>query len=58
MQIKTALALATLALAATAGHASQGVSKDEILLGSIQDLSGPIAGFWQTSSTGHVAGGR
>ena len=24
---------------------SQGVSKDEIVLGSIQDLSGPLAGF-------------
>lgn len=27
------------------GQASQGVGKNEILLGSIQDLSGPIAGF-------------
>jgi branched-chain amino acid transport system substrate-binding protein len=47
MKIKT-LALAVLALAAgaaTAQNANQGVSKDEIVLGSIQDLSGPIAGF-------------
>jgi branched-chain amino acid transport system substrate-binding protein len=35
-----------LALAAGLSHAqSQGVSKDEILVGSIQDLSGPLAGF-------------
>lgn len=47
MKIKT-LALAILALAAgaaTAQNANQGVSKNEIVLGSIQDLSGPIAGF-------------
>ncbi|MDH5580166.1 MAG: ABC transporter substrate-binding protein, partial [Betaproteobacteria bacterium] len=37
---------ATLALAAGLVHAqSQGVSKDEIVLGTIQDLSGPLAGF-------------
>jgi branched-chain amino acid transport system substrate-binding protein len=37
---------ATLALAAGLAHAqSQGVSKDEIVLGTIQDLSGPLAGF-------------
>ena len=36
----------TLALASGLGHAqSQGVSKDEILVGTIQDLSGPLAGF-------------
>ena len=37
----------TLALAAgaVAMAQSQGVSKNEIMLGSIQDLSGPIAGF-------------
>jgi branched-chain amino acid transport system substrate-binding protein len=29
----------------TWAQASQGVSKGEVLLGSIQDLSGPIAGF-------------
>ncbi|MDB5752333.1 MAG: periplasmic binding domain protein [Ramlibacter sp.] len=41
-------ALAALALAsglAAAQNASQGVSKSEVVLGSIQDLSGPIAGF-------------
>ena len=43
----TVTALATLAaLAGTAAQAqTQGVSKDEIVLGSIQDLSGPLAGF-------------
>ncbi len=38
-------ALALLAFGAQAQKTSQGVSKDEIVLGSIQDLSGPIAGF-------------
>ena len=36
---------AAMALGAGAALADQGVSKDEIVLGSIQDLSGPIAGF-------------
>ncbi|MBP5992160.1 ABC transporter substrate-binding protein [Piscinibacter sp.] len=41
------MAAALLALAGTAAQAqaTQGISKTEILLGSIQDLSGPIAGF-------------
>jgi branched-chain amino acid transport system substrate-binding protein len=52
MQIKTTLALATLALGATLANAQQGVSKDEILLGSIQDLSGPIAGFGKQARLG------
>src|SRR4029077_10454549 len=40
---------ATLGLAAAGAIAAeqQGVSKNEILIGSIQDLSGPIAGFGQ-----------
>jgi branched-chain amino acid transport system substrate-binding protein len=33
------------ALAPAAASAQQGVSKNEIVVGSIQDLSGPIAGF-------------
>jgi branched-chain amino acid transport system substrate-binding protein len=48
MKLKTMAALAALALAgapALAQNANQGVSKNEIVLGSIQDLSGPIAGF-------------
>ena len=40
------LVAAGLALAASLSHAqSQGVSKDEIVVGTIQDLSGPLAGF-------------
>jgi branched-chain amino acid transport system substrate-binding protein len=46
MKLKSAVALASLALAGSAVLAqSQGVNKGEISLGSIQDLSGPIAGF-------------
>ncbi|HRI17100.1 MAG TPA: ABC transporter substrate-binding protein [Burkholderiaceae bacterium] len=44
--IKKALSTLALAAAATLAAAqSQGVGKDEILLGSIQDLSGPISGY-------------
>jgi branched-chain amino acid transport system substrate-binding protein len=44
MKLHTLIAAA--ALAATGGaFAQQGVSKTEITVGSIQDLSGPIAGF-------------
>jgi branched-chain amino acid transport system substrate-binding protein len=44
--MKPVLTLAALALAAGMAHAeSQGVNKGELVLGSIQDLSGPIAGF-------------
>jgi branched-chain amino acid transport system substrate-binding protein len=40
------LAIASLALVcATGAHAQQGVSKTEITVGTIQDLSGPLAGF-------------
>lgn len=45
MKLKSLLALGALALAAGAHAQSQGVSKNEIVVGSIQDLSGPIAGF-------------
>jgi branched-chain amino acid transport system substrate-binding protein len=48
MKIKAVAALAAFGLAtgfATAQNSNQGVSKNEIVLGSIQDLSGPIAGF-------------
>ena len=38
-------ALLALAAPAAFAQASQGVSKTEITIGSIQDLSGPIAGF-------------
>lgn len=46
MKLKSAALLATLTLAATVASAqSQGVSKNEILIGTIQDLSGPLAGY-------------
>jgi branched-chain amino acid transport system substrate-binding protein len=46
MKYKLSLVLAALALASGPVLAqSQGVSKTEITLGSIQDLSGPLAGF-------------
>ncbi|MCF8154485.1 MAG: ABC transporter substrate-binding protein [Rhodoferax sp.] len=47
MKKKTTLALAAIALTATVSIAAeqQGVTKTEILVGSIQDLSGPLAGY-------------
>lgn len=45
MKTRSLIAVAALAVAGTAFALSQGVTKDEIVLGSIQDLSGPIAGF-------------
>ena len=57
MKFKTHVIFAALVLATTAATAQkvvppQGVSKNEILLGSIQDLSGPIAGFGKQSRNG------
>jgi branched-chain amino acid transport system substrate-binding protein len=52
MKLRTTLALGTLALCASLAHAQQGISKDEILLGTIQDLSGPIAGFGKQARNG------
>jgi branched-chain amino acid transport system substrate-binding protein len=49
------IVFATLAFAsslALAQNANQGVSKNEIVLGSIQDLSGPIAAFGKQSRNG------
>jgi branched-chain amino acid transport system substrate-binding protein len=46
--MKIQLSLIAAAMALTAGSASaqtQGVTKNEIVIGSIQDLSGPLAGF-------------
>jgi branched-chain amino acid transport system substrate-binding protein len=47
MTFKTLVALGAVALGTTAlaQNSNQGVAKGEITLGSIQDLSGPIAGF-------------
>src|SRR5687767_11373001 len=50
-RIATLAALAA-ALAATSGYAQQGVTKDEIVLGTIQDLSGPIAGYGKQARNG------
>ncbi|WBY02327.1 ABC transporter substrate-binding protein [Ramlibacter tataouinensis] len=44
-KLAAAAALALAAGLAGAQNSNQGVSKDEIVLGSIQDLSGPLAGF-------------
>ena len=53
MKIKRTLALGTVALASAVAQAqSQGVSANEIVLGSIQDLSGPIAGFGKQARLG------
>jgi branched-chain amino acid transport system substrate-binding protein len=46
------IALAALALTGTQAIAQQGISKDEITLGSIQDLSGPLAGFGKQARLG------
>ena len=51
--MKRILFTTALALAATGALAQgQGVSKTEIVLGSIQDLSGPIAGFGKQARMG------
>ena len=52
MKFKTTVVLSALALASTLADAQQGVSKTEITLGSIQDLSGPIAGFGKQARLG------
>jgi branched-chain amino acid transport system substrate-binding protein len=52
MKARSLIALATLALSATLASAQQGVSATEITLGSIQDLSGPLAGFGKQDRLG------
>ncbi len=60
MKLRSAIALATLATSALAASSAfaqkavppQGVSPTEITLGSIQDLSGPIAGFGKQARLG------
>ncbi|HUR88986.1 MAG TPA: ABC transporter substrate-binding protein [Ramlibacter sp.] len=55
MKVKFAAALVPFALGAVAAHAqtqAQGVTKDEIVIGTIQDLSGPIAGFGKQARNG------
>ena len=52
MKLKIA-ALAVLALAATLAAAQgQGISKNEILVGTIQDMSGPLAGYGKQARNG------
>jgi len=52
--IQTVVALAAMALCAPFALAQQGqgVSKDEIRVGTIQDLSGPLAGFGKQARNG------
>ena len=50
--LATTLVLSSLAHAQGSPTPAQGVSKDEILLGSIQDLSGPLAGYGKQSRAG------
>jgi branched-chain amino acid transport system substrate-binding protein len=52
MMKRTAVALALALSAPLAFAQSQGVTKDEIVIGSIQDLSGPLAGFGKQDRLG------
>jgi branched-chain amino acid transport system substrate-binding protein len=55
MKAKSLVALGVLATAvsvATGQPATQGVTRNEIVIGSIQDLSGPIAGFGKQTRLG------
>ena len=49
---RTSLALGIVAMSAGLAHAQQGVSKGEIVVGTIQDLSGPIAAFGKQARNG------
>jgi len=53
-KLKTLTTLAVLGLTATLASAQQqqGVTKDEIRIGTIQDLSGPLAGFGKQARNG------
>jgi len=53
MKLKTAVTLAAAALSWLPAFAQQqGVSKNEILIGSIQDLSGPLAAYGKAARNG------
>ncbi|WP_370630127.1 ABC transporter substrate-binding protein [Xenophilus sp. Marseille-Q4582] len=52
MTAKRMIALAAMALTSPMLLAQQGVSKDEIRIGTIQDLSGPLAGFGKQARNG------
>jgi branched-chain amino acid transport system substrate-binding protein len=49
---RTSLALGIVAMSAGLAHAQQGVSKGEIVVGTIQDLSGPVAAFGKQARNG------
>ena len=52
-RISSSIAMAATALVfGTAVQAEQGVTKDQIVVGSIQDLSGPLAGFGKQLKNG------
>ena len=52
MKLATSIAIAALALSGGIANAQQGISKDEILIGTIQDLSGPLAGYGKQARAG------
>ena len=53
MKFKSTLALAAFALGATTALAQQqGVTPTEILIGTIQDMSGPLAGYGKQAKAG------
>jgi branched-chain amino acid transport system substrate-binding protein len=53
MKFKSTLAVAAMTIAATTAMAQQqGVSKNEILIGTIQDMSGPLAGYGKQAKAG------
>ena len=52
MKFGSTLAFAVLALSAGSSMAQQGVSKTEIVIGTIQDLSGPLAGYGKQARNG------
>src|SRR3954468_6668493 len=52
MRLKPVLAAALAAAALPAWAQQQGVTKDQILIGTIQDLSGPLAGYGKQARNG------
>jgi branched-chain amino acid transport system substrate-binding protein len=52
MTLKSTLALAALLAALPAFAQQQGVTRDQILVGTIQDLSGPLAGYGKQARNG------
>jgi len=54
MKLKTLGALAALTLWASLAGAQQGISKNEILIGTVQDLSGPLAGYGKQARNGMI----